>query len=111
MKGAAEDAKKRDGAAIEVDPEGPILRDWFDGLEAGRWHAAAAFDTRLKGPRALTGSAAHGIGRRLKRHGFDLVLEPESFIVDGTPGPVHEGELARAREWGKALAAAATVSV
>jgi len=45
------------------------LHGWLDGLGAG--HAlAAAFDTRLRGVRAVTGRASQGIGRLLKRHGY-----------------------------------------
>ena len=50
------------------------------------------------------GSAAHGMARRLRRHGYGLVVEPESFFVEGTPGPLEEGELERAKEWGRTLA-------
>jgi hypothetical protein len=36
---------------------------------------AAAFDTRLGSP--LAGGAAHGIARRLRRHGYQLASDPE----------------------------------
>ncbi len=62
--------------------------------------AAAAFDTRLGKPKLVTGSAAKGIAKRLRRHGYQVVGE-ESFIVDEGPGPLHEGEVDRAREWGR----------
>ena len=31
-------------------------------------------------------------------------MEPESFFVTGTPGPLEEGELERAMDWGTKLA-------
>jgi flavodoxin len=69
-----------------------------DGLKV------ATFDTRFKKPIALTGSAAHKIAKKLKRHGFDLVAEPESFFVRGMEGPLLDGEIERARAWGVELA-------
>ena len=65
---------------------------------------AAAFDTRIDKPPALTGVAARGIAKRLGRRGWKLVAEPESFFVEDSEGPLADGELERAREWGKALA-------
>jgi len=49
----------------------------------------------------LVGSAARGIARRLRDHGYRLAIEPQSFFVKGTPGPL---ELERASEWGRTLA-------
>jgi hypothetical protein len=53
----------------------------------------------------LTGSASHGIARRLRHHGY-RVIGVESFVVDGAEGPLAEGELDRAREWAAGLAGA-----
>ena len=36
--------------------------------------------------------------------GYRLAIEPQSFFVQGTPGPLEEGELDRASEWGRTLA-------
>lgn len=111
MEGAREDARKHpDELHFEGDVEGPALREWLDGLEPAGCVRAAAFDTRIGKPQLVTGSAAKGIARRLERHGYELVAPPESFIVDGSAGPLHEGELERAREWGRALAGAAVPS-
>ena len=66
--------------------------------------AAAAFDTRIDAPAALTGRASKGIAKRLRRCGFSLVVEPESFLVDKHNRLV-DGEEERARAWGAALAA------
>jgi flavodoxin len=71
----------------------------LDGL------AAATFDTRARGPRFLTGAASQGIAKRLEQKGARLVLEPESFLVEGTQGPLVEGELERARAWARAILA------
>ena len=64
----------------------------------------AAFDTRANKSVLLVGSAARGIARRLRDRGYRLAVEPESFFVRGTPGPLEEGELERAMEWGTKLA-------
>jgi hypothetical protein len=102
-KAVAEDAKKHPEYERDPAAEGPALRDWFDGIGKADGVAAAAFDTRLGKPKLVTGSAAKGIAKRLRRHGYQVVGE-ESFIVDEGPGPLHEGEFERAREWGRDLA-------
>jgi len=87
---------------VEHDAEGPGLREWFDTLPRQRTAVpAAAFDTRA-GP-WIAGGASHGIVRRLKKHGFDVVAE-EGFTIEGQE-PVHlqDGELDRARRWGADL--------
>lgn len=92
------------GDELELDPdaEGPGLRDWFRGLRLAHPTLAAAFDTRFHGPAALTGRASKGIRRRLRHHGFDLVVEPESFLV-GEHNALDAGEAERAERWGRAL--------
>lgn len=81
------------------------VRGWIDALPDGACGPrAAAFDTRAHMPALLVGSAARGIARRLRDQGYRLAIEPQSFFVKGTPGPLEEGELERASEWGKTLA-------
>ncbi len=102
-KGALEDARKKPEVGSEPDVEGPPLRDWLADLGRVEGMRAAAFDTRLGKPKVVTGSAARGIAKRLKRHGFDVIAE-ESFVVDDGAGPLHEGELDRACAWSRKLA-------
>lgn len=79
------------------------IREWLDHLPEGSGHLAAAFDTRFDKPRALTGSAGKGIGKRLDRSGYRLVAPPESFFV--TPDhALAGGEPHHAERWGAALA-------
>ena len=59
---------------------------------------AAAFDTRVHGPAALTGRASKGVARLLREHGFDVAAEPESFLVT-RQDRLEPQETARAREW------------
>ena len=82
----------------QTGPEGIGVRGWLDGLPEGAGRRAAAFDTRLGKPAVLTGSAARGIAKRLERHGFELVVPPESFIILGD-NSLEEGELERAATW------------
>jgi flavodoxin I len=73
----------------------------------------AAFDTRIlletidssllrfmvdKG-----GYAASAIAKSLKRKGARLLASPEGFLVTGEQGPLQDGELERAAEWGQKL--------
>jgi len=53
----------------------------------------------------MTGSAARGIAKRLRHHGYEVEWT-ESFFVDDAEGPLADGELERAREWGATLRAA-----
>jgi len=81
------------------------LREWLDSLGKSKVHArAAAFDTRLDGPAAFTGRASKSVGKALRHHGYDLVAEPESFLVTKQDQLApHERE--RAATWGARLAA------
>jgi hypothetical protein len=99
--------RSRQGA-LDQGAEGDVgigARGWIDTLPNGaRGPRVAAFDTRAHKPALLVGSAAAGISRRLRQHGYALAAEPESFFVEGTSGPLEEGELERAWEWGRTLA-------
>ena len=87
----------------EPDAAGPGLREWFASL--GRYPVrAAAFDTRMHGPAALTGRAAKGVNHLLREHGFDVVAEPESFLVT-KQDRLEPQEQDRARDWAARLAA------
>jgi hypothetical protein len=66
---------------VEPDAGGVSLRVWLDTLGLGGGHAAA-FDTRLRGYAFVTGRASKGIAAMLRQHGFELVVEPISFLVD-----------------------------
>ena len=99
-------AKPASGLSLDPDACGPGLRDWLKGLDGG--HAlVAAFDTRLNGVAAFTGHASRGIGKLLKRHGYRLIADPESFLV-GQQNTLLDGEASRARRWGAALGVIST---
>lgn len=96
-------AGRDDGVDVEEDATGDRgLRKWLADLD-GHEGRAAAFDTRLDRSPVMTGVAARGIAHRLRRHHFEVVADPESFLVEDAEGPLADGELERAREWGDAL--------
>jgi len=86
------------------------VREWLDGLPSVEGRIAATFDTRVDKPAFITGSAAKGIAKRLHRHGFELAVPPESFLVLGTEGPLADGELERAAAWAEELSRASRES-
>lgn len=82
---------------------GTGLREWLEKVSEGIARPpAAAFDTKISRPR-LPGSAARAARNRLRRAGFPTGLPAENFYVHGTPGPLVDGELARAHAWGERL--------
>jgi flavodoxin len=105
----------KDGRARLVEEGGEVIsagigvRDWLKQVD---WSAAgvvaAAFDTRFDKPRAITGSAARAIEKRLRRHKVPVAAPAESFFVDHGEGPLKDGEIDRATAWGAALASELT---
>jgi hypothetical protein len=79
------------------------LRQWLKDLPQREGAQAAAFDTRGDAKAALTGSAARGVSRRLRRRGY-VVVGAESYLVEDAEGPLEEGELDRARAWAAGIA-------
>ena len=60
----------------------------------------ATFDTRISAKWVgIFGYAAGRIAKNLKKKGGTLLLNPEPFFVEGTQGPLKEGELERAAAW------------
>jgi Flavodoxin domain len=103
---SAVEALHEDGNAHRIEPgatEEPGLRAWLRDLPEGPEVRAATFDTRLDRSPWLTGEASRGIAKRLRHRHYDVVAS-ESFLVEQSEGPLAEGELARAREWGGKLA-------
>jgi multimeric flavodoxin WrbA len=83
------------------------IAQFFDRIGTGELvaKAAAAFDTRVRWPEWLSGSAAAGIAQRLQ-HARANVLAPQvSFFVSGKLPVLEPGELERATAWAASLAA------
>jgi flavodoxin len=94
------------GAPTQGGRAMPAIRDFLDRVSKSEINGvdAAAFDTRLVTKMVkIFGYAAGKIASSLKKKGAKLVAEPEGFFVDGTKGPLAEGELERAAAWGKGL--------
>jgi Flavodoxin len=107
---AAVEAAAKPASPLKAEPgaPGPGLREWLASLD-GCPAEAAAFDTRVHAPAALTGRASKGIARLLRVHGFDVIAEPESFLVT-RQDRLEPEETTRARDWGTRLAASVTGS-
>jgi hypothetical protein len=97
-----ESIRKNPGPApAPPDLSHPSMASWLESLPRGSG-AAAAFDTEVRGP---FGRAAPTIARSLEAAGYRLIGEPTGFYVAGKYGPLRDGEMDRAREWGGELAA------
>lgn len=96
-----EDAAAKSKHPVESAERG--IREWLESLEPGESEAVfATFDTRVSHPR-VPGSAAKKAAKRLRRVHLRQAADPETFWVHGLEGPLDEGELERAREWGRSL--------
>ena len=94
------------GQGAEPGHDARGIREWLATLTlAGAAPAVATFDTRVTAVRRLPGSAAHAAGRSVVRHHLGEVVDSASFFVDDSHGPLADGELDRARAWGRSLAA------
>jgi hypothetical protein len=104
-KGAPDYLDKSDvPLVLEPGWDGIGLRDWFDALEDGSGRGAA-FDTRADINHLLSGRASRGIADRLRKHGYRLVADPESFLVD-KQNQLLPTEKERATAWAASLLAA-----
>lgn len=95
-----EGIRAKPGKGPAPDLTCPTLRSWLDALPAGHGRSAA-FDTQVRGP---FGSGAPEIAKALEAAGYSRLTSPAGFIVKGRHGPLREGEIERAREWGAELA-------
>lgn len=94
------------------DAGGPVIsldigiREWIADLPRVSGAVAATFDTSIRKPN-LPGSAARGAARRLKKLGYRILVPGELFLVEEEQGPITDGEVDRAREWGHMVASKA----
>jgi hypothetical protein len=81
------------------------IREWIDHLhsEPDSQQLVATFDTRVKVVEHLPGSAARAAAKAARHRGFARATKPQSFYVEDVAGPLVDGELARAEEWGNRL--------
>ena len=97
--GWARDSEQR--FAFEPDGAAPGVREWLDALTTAPV-AWAAFGTRVAIPRIFAGDASAAIEKRLRRLGSRAVAPSECFLVS-LDNELVDGELDRAREWGRSL--------
>jgi len=83
-----------------ADLSSPSMREWLAHVPpaSGR---CAAFETRFKWS---PGSATKTILERLEGAGYLPAEKGQKFLIKGSYGPMREGELERARQWGSQLA-------
>lgn len=98
-------------AGDQLVSRGIGIREWLEALQPVVTRVgAAAFDTRIKGPGLLWGSAAKPAAKHLESLGFRLLEPAEDFLIGGPTGPLFDrlepGEIDRARAWGAGLAMA-----
>lgn len=94
------------GAPTHASRPSPATREFLDKVQARALDGVkvAGFDTRLTSWWArIFGFAARGIANGLKKKGGTLVLSPQAFYVEGSEGPLSEGELERAAAWAKEI--------
>jgi flavodoxin len=91
--------RQNPGRGPAPDLSCPLLCTWLESLAGSGW--GAAFDTQVRGP---FGKGAPEIARLLEAAGYTQLAEPEGFVVKGRHGPLRDGELVRARAWGRRLA-------
>ena len=89
-------------ARTNPDFSHPSMRSWLEALPKGQGRAAA-FETRLWWS---PGGSTTGITRGLERAGYNPIAKAQRFVVKGTYGPLRDGEVERARQWGAELAKA-----
>lgn len=90
---------------LELEPatDGIGVREWLDRVDEVPAHCAV-FDTRADIPEIFSGSAAKKIEHELRRMRSDPLVERRSFLVD-KQSHLEPGELERAEEWGRQIAA------
>jgi menaquinone-dependent protoporphyrinogen IX oxidase len=100
------------GGPTEGHTMTPSLATFLDRQEAEtlREVAVASFDTRIRWPRWLSGSASVSVAHRLKRAGVTLIAPPESFFVGAVQTTsanksytLEPGEAERAAVWANSL--------
>lgn len=93
------------GGPTEGHSATPAVVAYVDRIGAGGLNGkrAATFDTRLRWPRWLSGSAAADIAARLRLAGAELIGEPASFFVAGKVPVLEAGEVERSEAWASAL--------
>ena len=90
------------GGPTQAHGMSPAMRAYISALipKAPAGTRVAVFDTRLKGPGFLWGSAAKAIADELRKATFAVIAPSKSFLVEGMKEPqLVDGEEQRAQAW------------
>ena len=96
------------GSPTQGGRQTAAMKTFLDNLpaEALKEKRLAAFDTRLKNVFVkVFGYAAPRIEAAIKAKGGNATAQPQGFFVKGAKGPLLDGELERASNWAKSVAA------
>ena len=106
------------GSPTRAFSPSPAMKEFLPRIPANslRGVRVAAFDTRIQ-PRgfgslifnplaSVFGYAAEPIAEAMVNRGGQQVAPPEGFFVLDSEGPLRQGEIERAREWGRKIAGA-----
>jgi flavodoxin len=96
-------AAKPGKAPSPPDLSHPLMRTWLEALPQESGAVCAAFETGFK---LSPGGAAAKILKLLESCGYKPIAKKQRFLVKTSYGPLHEGELDRAKAWGAELAKA-----
>ncbi len=101
------------GSPTRAFQPSPNIKAFLKAIPGGSLKGlrVAAFDTRAKVDEVnsgfltfmvkLFGYAAEPMAKQLVKKGGTQAVPPAGFFVDGTEGPLKEGELERAAAWGR----------
>ena len=87
-------------APTPPDLSHPLMSAWLQRLPRGHGRSAS-FETRM---RWSPGGATGAIDRGLEAAGYRSVAKGRRFVVKGKYGPLRDGEIELARQWGADLA-------
>jgi hypothetical protein len=95
------------GRELELEPgaDGMGVREWLERVDSLPARSTV-FDTRADVPEIFSGSAAKKLEHELRRRHSDSVIGRQSFLVD-KQSHLETGELERAEDWGRVIAATA----
>lgn len=97
------ESTRRDAERQGGEDPGTGIREWLGGVGASDGQPFACFDTRVSKVRHLPGSAAKSACRLIRHRKVGRLVDLQSFYVGDVAGPLLDGELDRATEWGSQL--------
>lgn len=105
----AESRKEAQGFTTErILTSGEGVREWLNSVTGTGIGAFAVFDLRMSHPQLLVkmDHASSSAEKALRKAGVTPAAPAEHFRVLDRTGPLADGEIDRARAWGRALASA-----